>query len=192
MSNPTDHDTDRRSFLRSACVGGAIAGLGIGATPGSQEPPGLPREWIAAVLPMMAELDPAEARRMFEPGSDAHFRDLGMEATLSRFRGDLPAFLDFLRGEWAWIIDYDAEAGVVLVNENKSRCVCPLVAEDHGDDLGVLCYCSEGFAERMFTKVTGAPARARVTQSILRGGERCRYRIELSPSGGRPTAGAPV
>lgn len=188
MDTDRDGRPDRRSFLLSACVGGlcARAGLpgrdvGLEGRPdaGSQDPPDLPRGWIAALLPAMGDLDPEEARALLRECSAAHYQALGMEATIERFRGDLPRFLDFLRGEWGWIVDHDADAGVVLVNENKSRCVCPLVAPEHGDDLGALCYCSEGFAERMFSAVTGAPARARVTESILRGGERCRYRIEL-------------
>jgi predicted hydrocarbon binding protein len=102
-----------------------------------------------------------------------------MDTTVDRFQGDLPGFLEHLRGQWGWIVEYDPKGGVILVNENKSKCVCPLTAGEPGADLGVLCYCSEGFAERMFSAVTGAAAHAEVTESILRGGERCRYRIEV-------------
>jgi hypothetical protein len=113
-----------------------------------------------------------------------------MDSVLAPLRGDLPSFLAFLRSEWGWIVEHDAAAGVVLANENRDRCVCPLVPEEHGSDLGALCDCSEGFAERMFSAVTGAPVRARVVESILRGGARCRYRVELNP--GDPPAGSPA
>lgn len=180
-------DRDRRSFLRTACLGGMCMRarrLDGGNLPGalsgaSQSQPDLPRMWIRALLPMLSSVGADDSRRILKPASASHFLDLGMSDTLDPFRGDLPAFLDFLRSEWGWIVDYDPEAGVIEVNENKSRCVCPLVSEDHGDDLGALCYCSEGFAERMFGEVTGRPVRAEVTESILRGGQRCRYRIEL-------------
>ena len=141
----------------------------------------MPRRWIAALATSLAEVDPAEARRALKGCSAAHWEQLAMDETVRAFQGDLPALLAFLREEWGWIIEYDDAAGLIQVNENKSDCVCPLVRGAVDGDLGALCYCSEGFAERLFGAVTGLPVQAEVTESILRGGERCRYRILLRP-----------
>jgi len=139
----------------------------------------MPRKWIAALLPLMATIDPGEAHRVLKRCSSSHYEDLKMDETVARFRGNVGSFIEFLRTEWGWVVDFDEASGVVLVDENKAQCVCPLISKDHGSHLGVLCSCSEGFAERMFSAVSGGSVRAEVTESILRGGERCRYRIEL-------------
>lgn len=102
---------------------------------------------------------------------------------MARFAGKLPEFLNFMRSQWGWIIDCDVTTGIIMMNENKSECVCPLVQKnrDPQQDLGMLCYYAEGFTEKMFAAVVGAPVRAEVTDSILRGGKSCRYRVELKP-----------
>lgn len=178
----------RRSFLRSACLMGfcSCAGPNADAEAGvqaardaEQPPPGMPRKWIATLLPLMATIDPDEARRVLERCSSSHYEDLAMDDTVARFRGDVSSFIEFLRREWGWVVDFDPGSGIVLVNENKAACVCPLISPEHGSDLGMLCSCSEGFAERMFSAVTGGAVQAEVTESILRGGKRCRYRIVL-------------
>lgn len=43
-----------------------------------------------------------------------------------------------------------------------------------------MCYCSEGFAERMFSVVCEHQVEAVVISSVQRGDERCIYRIELN------------
>lgn len=139
----------------------------------------MPRSWIAVLATSLSGEEPATARRLLRSCSTSHWEALGMDAVVEPFCGDLPAFLDFLRSEWGWIIEYDAGAGLVEVNENKAECVCPLVAGNRDADLGALCYCSEGFAERLFGAVVRGDVRAEVADSILRGGDRCRYRIQL-------------
>jgi hypothetical protein len=154
----------------------AAAAAGLAPTPDVE---GMARRWIAALLPRLRELGAEPARSLLKACAEAHYEELAMDATVAGFRGDLPSFLDFLRAEWGWTINHDPVAGVVLVDEGRTTCVCPLVADGRGHDLGALCYCSEGFAERMFSGVTGVPVRATVTASILRGDPSCVYRIEL-------------
>lgn len=186
---------DRRSFVRRglaglcacSCGGGLRASAPLNAadreldapSDASQDPATMPRRWIAVLAGSLAESDPEEARRLLKGCSASHWEELGMDARVAPFRGNLPAFLDFLRSEWGWIIEFDSGAGLIHVNESKSDCVCPLVGPDRTPELGTLCYCSEGFAERLFGAVSGLPTRAEVTESILRGGKRCRYRIQI-------------
>ena len=142
----------------------------------------MPQKWIVTLIPRLAEGDRDYARRILKGCAASHYEDLNMQATVDRYRGRMDEFLAFLRKEWGWIIDYDRSEGVIRVNENKSSCVCPLVPKDRTEDLGLLCYCSEGFAERMFSGVYGSAVRAVVTESILRGQKSCKYRIDLGPS----------
>jgi predicted hydrocarbon binding protein len=143
----------------------------------------MPQKWILALLPQLAKADREEARRILKGCAEAHFEDLKMQATVDKFRGRMDDFLAFLRKEWGWIIDYDRDRNVIQVNENKTSCVCPLVPKNITADLGILCYCSEGFAERMFSGVFGSRVRVVVAESVLRGHRNCKYVIDLKPAG---------
>jgi predicted hydrocarbon binding protein len=65
---------------------------------------------------------------------------------------------------------------IIIADENKDHCVCPMI--DHTlHNSPLMCHCSEGFAEKMFSKVTGEKANAVVISSILRGDKSCKYKI---------------
>jgi predicted hydrocarbon binding protein len=64
-----------------------------------------------------------------------------------------------------------------IADENKTKCVCPMVNKEKGVRSSILCYCSEGFAEKMFSTVVGHPVKAKVISSIHRGNNRCKYQI---------------
>ncbi len=170
-----------------ACVAEETTNSGMAAGDGAQteaaKPATMPQKWIAALLPQLAEGDREHARRLLKRCSHSHYEDLKMQETVDRYRGKLDEFLAFLRKEWGWVIDYDRNRGVIQINENKSSCVCPLVQKNAGAGLGILCYCSEGFAEKVFSEVVGSEVRAEVTESILRGAKSCRYRIDLRTAG---------
>jgi len=169
-----------------ACLGPRTGAAQTAAVPaGSQSQDAkrvaMAQEWISFLLPSLAACDRDHVRRGLKSCSRSHYDALGMDATVERFRGRLDEFLDYLRKEWSWVIRYDRDRGLLEVDENKNACVCPLVAKAPVADLGFLCYCSEGFAERLFSAVSGSAARAEVAESILRGQTSCKYRIELGP-----------
>ncbi len=185
----------RRSVLKNACLCG-LGACGVGASvcaqananeaPRPQAPPRdpMPYKWISTLLPSIeANTDREHAKAIIKGCSQSHFDHLAMNKTIvSRFSGKLEAFLEFLKGEWGWIVDYRKEEGIVLVDENKPACVCPLVQRDIALKSGLLCFCSEGFAERMFSAVVGRPVKAEVQESILRGNKSCKYKVVLTAS----------
>ena len=146
------------------------------------KPVSMPHKWIAILLPLLAKGDREYAKRILKGCAVSHYEDLKMQSVVERFRGKLDSFLDFLRKEGGWIIDYDRDKGIIQANENKDFCVCPLIQKGYGKDLGILCFCSEGFTERMFSEVVGSKVRAEVTESVLRSHKSCKYRIDLRPS----------
>jgi hypothetical protein len=157
----------RRSVLKRACFCGISAcGVAAGAcsqavaneTPKPQPAPRdpMPYKWISALLPSIdANTDREHARTIMKGCAQSHFDHLEMGKTLARFTGKLDDFLAFLKGEWGWIIEHRKEEGIILIDENKAVCVCPLIQKDIAMKSGSLCYCSEGFAERMFSLVVG-------------------------------------
>jgi predicted hydrocarbon binding protein len=104
---------------------------------------------------------------------------LKLKDTLAPFVGKLELFHNFLTTEWGWIINYDKVNSIINVDENKSYCVCPLIQNKKIEGLGMLCYCSEGIAEKMFSYVAGRNVKAEVVQSVLRGAKTCKYKITL-------------
>jgi predicted ArsR family transcriptional regulator len=64
-------------------------------------------------------------------------------------------------------------------DENKSYCVCPMVNRAEGIGSSVMCNCSEGFAEKMFSAVFGHPVKAQVISSVLKGNASCKYKITV-------------
>jgi len=140
----------------------------------------MPSKWIAALLPQMEKsLDRETSKKLLKASAIAHFEHLEMEKMLAPHVGRLEPFLEFISKEWGWKIDYDQANGVIRIDEAKDRCVCPLKHKDVSLQSSILCDCSEGFAEKMFSVVVGRPVKAAVVASILRGAKSCKYQVVL-------------
>jgi hypothetical protein len=172
----------KRSCLLGLCGIGASSGLVAADTAsgtGQPQPESLHSRWISSLLLGLKDENPETARRIIKNRGEAHFNDLNLREKLAPYVGKLDSFHAFLRDDWGWIIDFDKNAGIVNADENKRDCVCPLIQNKKAEGLGMLCYCSEGIAERMFSYVAGKSVKAEVVQSILRGAQSCRYKITL-------------
>ncbi len=140
-------------------------------------------EWLEGLLAAIdQQLPPAQKGCLFENCALTHFRALNMAEVIAPYTGDLPAFLHFLNETWHWAIDYDPAAGVILADEGKPTCVCPIVQAGLVKNSPGLCNCSERFAEHMFSVVLQQPVRAKVVTSILRGDATCKYAIQILTS----------
>jgi hypothetical protein len=181
---------DRKGFLRKACFAG-VCGCGFGAlTLNAGEVAGadqdganpVPQQWLIRLLENLDQnIDKAELRKIIKMSAGVHYDQLKMDELLSGYTGKLKEFVSYLEKEWGWRVNYDEEAGVIIADENKSYCVCPVLK---GTPAGspAICYCSEGFAERMFSKVAGVAVTAEVVSSVRRGDKTCIYRVQL-PAG---------
>jgi hypothetical protein len=175
-------NSDRRSFLTGACTGLCACGFsraaaGQAATPAK---PPLAAKWVGALLPQIEKnVDRATARTMIKAAATAHFEQLEMHKTLAPVIGNMEKFIADISEGWGWKVTYDKQAGVIVADENKSYCVCPIKKDAPALQSTYLCYCSEGFAERMFSTVARRPATADVIRSVLRGDKTCCYKITL-------------
>jgi hypothetical protein len=97
---------------------------------------------------------------------------------LKPYNNNLEGFIGFIEKEWGWKMTYDKSTQIIIADENKNNCVCPMINHKTGIKPGALCYCSEGFSELMFTNVIGKPVTASVISSIHRGDKSCKYKIE--------------
>lgn len=183
-------NNDRRNFLKKACAaGGCFCGFSFlaGQKLEAENDPAaedaqkkLMQEWISVLMVSLDEqTDENLSRQIMKGCARAHYDQLKMDEVLKPFDGDLEKFANFLQDSWGWKVNYDPVNGIIYADENKNYCVCPMVNQQHGLNTGVLCYCSEGFAELMFSKVAGHPVQATVISSIHRGNDRCKYQIKL-------------
>lgn len=181
----------RKDFFKKACYSGAclcgfsyiglsnndLASLGFN-NESQNNNKDLCREWLSILLSNINnELDENEKRNILKKCASVHYDHLDMNSLLAPYRYDLNKFIDFLEEEWNWKIDYNRTTKTLIADENKNHCVCPIINNNQKSNLSSICYCSEGFAELMFSYIVGEPVSATVISSILRGDERCIYRI---------------
>lgn len=184
-------ENKRRTFLKTACLTGAclcgfsslIRGEMVSDNPdvGTDSAKILIHEWISTLLLGLDENeDEATCRKIMKKCALVHYDQLNMNDLLTPYYGDIIKFCRFLENEWGWKIDYRESEGVLVADENKNHCVCPMVNLQKGVKSSVLCYCSEGFAELMFSRLLAKPVEAKVISSIHRGDASCKYEIKIS------------
>ena len=180
----------RKNFVKKACLSGAclcgfttmLQAQTSNENEFAEPDPNqlLMQEWISTLLFNMDDQQDEEASRsILKTAAKAHYEHLQMDNILKPYEGNLEEFNAFIENKLKWKIDYQKEAGVLITNENKPSCVCPLVNKEKGVKSDILCYCSEGFAELMFSKVVGKKVETKVITSILRGDDHCSYEIRL-------------
>lgn len=184
--NPKRRDFIKKSCLLGSCLCGftSLAGGSISSSVGAEgtDPNQLlMQEWISTLmLSLNEQTDEEVSRQILKNCARAHYDQLQMDDILQKYVGNLKKFIQFLNSNWNWVINFDEEKQIIYADENKDVCVCPLVNQEKGVKSSILCYCSEGFAELMFSKVAGKPVQAKVVSSIHRGDDRCKYEINLS------------
>ncbi len=182
---------NRKDFLKKVCFSGACL-CGFGSIAFSKEVDdsnedkmqtqklSLLQDWIASILlNVNDELDKGSARKLIKKTAGVHFENLKMDTLLAEYKGDLDKFTVFLREKWGWKVDYDKEKRILIADENKNYCVCPIAVHSKEKDSSAMCYCSEGFAEKMFSLVSGVQVQAEVIASVRRGDTSCKYKIVL-------------
>ena len=80
---------------------------------------GFAAEWLDGLLAGIDQNVPAAQKSsLFEACALAHYRAVNMAVIVSRYRGDLPGFLQFLSESWHWVIESDPVTGRIIADEN--------------------------------------------------------------------------
>jgi len=58
-------------------------------------------------------------------------------------------------------------------------CLCPLVESKPKELSPTYCQCSVGYVREYFTQVLGQPVKVTLQESVLRGGKRCRFKVDV-------------
>lgn len=185
---------NRKDFLKKACITGAcFCGFGRIAFADVEETMSEAKEsetdtdkhlmqgWTANLLKnLSSELEPEQFSSLIKKNAMIHFNELKMDEMLREYMGYPDKFIDFISKKWGWEIDYDKATGILIANENKNYCVCPMVNLKESIGTSVMCNCSEGFAEKMFSVIFEHPVKAEVISSVLKGGASCKYKITIT------------
>lgn len=137
----------------------------------------LMQQWLTNLLVHLEEEDKDSLRAAIKKSAKIHYAQLKMDETLAAYENKIESFNQFLQEKWGWKINFDPKKKVMIADENKNFCVCPM-AKGNKKISRMICYCSEGFAELMYSKVFGKKVRASVISSIQRGDKTCQYKIE--------------
>ncbi len=135
--------------------------------------------WITELLDSLDEnqLSDSQLRAIVKKTSQAHHDLLNVPEMVKPYIGKPEEFIEFLQNVWGWVVTDNKETRQLIVNENKPFCVCPLLKNASGKLYPALCYCSEGFAEKMFSTVYQHPVSVTVAASVQRGNPSCIYHI---------------
>lgn len=182
---------NRKDFLKTACLSGVclcgFSAVALTANDTKTKEPAastpddkqvLIHDWVSILISNLDNsLDQESVRKVLRKSAIVHYNNLKMDEVLASYIGNLDKFIDFLQEKWNWKIDYNKATRTLIANENKSSCVCPIIQYNKEQDTSAICYCSEGFAEKMFSTVTGVETTVTVISSIRRGDEQCKYKV---------------
>ena len=123
------------------------------------------------------EMDDEERVKMFEELGRTCSSEY--KETYMKFENNLPGFLDEIRGKWVKEANYDKENQTIeLIGTKSDDCFCPLAKKSITPES--FCECSKGWQKGVFEAITGKKVKATVLESVLRGGERCSFKIQMS------------
>lgn len=186
--------TNRRDFLKTcgciACFCGFGSFFKLAAeettTPNTELPKSEAEKneafalhWITELLKSLDEnqLSDSQLRSIVKKTSQAHHELLNVPEMVKPYIGKPDKFIEFLQNAWGWVVTDNKDNHQLIVDENKTFCVCPLLKNASGKLYPALCYCSEGFAEKMFSTVYQHPVSVTVAASVQRGDPSCIYQI---------------
>jgi hypothetical protein len=58
-------------------------------------------------------------------------------------------------------------------------CLCPILEDAPKDIPSTYCQCSAGYVREIFKRGVGKPARVEITETVLRGGQTCRFTVSF-------------
>jgi len=185
---------ERKDFLRaclvgmSSCAACGLSALGAAAGQGdaAHQDAAADTRAVDALHVRYATLLGLIARHVPEETQRTILRELGRECarqfkamTYEKFAGNLEGFLAEARGPKGWMAsaEHDRKAGLLTIVDRANSCSCPLVKQ--GLTPAAQCECTLGWQEETYSRILGRPVKASLVESILRGGTRCVFRVEM-------------
>lgn len=129
--------------------------------------------WLVGIL--KDNLDEPMRKKIFESlGRKCATR---YDSLTDQYKGNLNGFLDEIQKRWVAKAEYDEKAGTIRVVDKSKTCTCPLV--DESLTPSDFCNCTLGWQTATYSKILGRPVDAELEESILRGSDRCVFRMQV-------------
>jgi len=198
---------NRKQFLKN-CAGGlcccfATGGLAAAATaaetnspatnsPGNSASANSAETWRSRfVRRRYARLLGILSAQMDEKTLNETLLELGRycattDPKLESCRGNFDGYCEHLKHTWGDEVTYDREKGVITVTSpERTDCFCPFIGVRYNTPK-VVCNCSLGWQQHTWETILGKPVKVELVESVLRGGKRCIFKIQVleqSPGG---------
>jgi len=133
-------------------------------------------EWLSNLIKNMdSHLDEESKIKVLEEcGRACAGKHTEKEALQSK--GDLDGWLATMK-KWVGANNVHKEGNTVRLT--YSKCFCPLVGTIDPLLSNTFCNCSRGWLKENFETVVGKPVKVNLEDSIMMGGQECRFSIQL-------------
>lgn len=132
---------------------------------------------FSSLIEIIEERLPERDRKQMLHSLGGKCADTYRASLIDRYKGDIKGFLEEGRRNWMAEATSDQAAGSIRIVDKGPRCTCPMVKE--GVTPPSFCDCTLGWQEATYSEILGKPVRAELEESILRGGKRCVFRIQV-------------
>jgi hypothetical protein len=134
-------------------------------------------DWISSLMKSMDKhVDAEEKIKLLEDcGRACAGRHAKSEA--AKHTGNLEGWLQALR-KWVGPENVRREGNSIRVV--YSKCFCPLVQDSPPLLSDTYCNCSRGWLKEVFETVVGSSVEVKLEESIMRGGNQCRFSVMIS------------
>jgi len=177
---------NRKQFLKN-CAGGLCSCTAIGLlipTPSAAAESKPPEDWRwPFVKKRYARLIEILAGKINEAALNEILRESGYScaqetSSVRKHKGDLDGYIRELKERGGEDVTYDREQGIITVTgPERDDCFCPLITKKLTPQ--VACNCSLGWQECALETVLGKKVKVALKDSVLRGGKRCIFEIQV-------------
>lgn len=133
------------------------------------------RRFAKLVAILDSNLDQLTRKKIFE-SMGRECAKLFMDLT-GKYQGNPQGFLDEIQKRWARSAEYDSKAGTIRVIDKSDHCTCAFVDEQLTP--AAFCDCTLGWQKETYSMILGEPVDAQLEESVLRGGKRCVFRMQV-------------
>jgi len=187
---------NRKNFLKNcaaaACAAGMCRGVSIAETQASDAGPQpcdskdltdaknraeAAQYRFSKLIETMENKLPAQERKEIFNTLGGRCADTYRSSLIDRYKGNIRGFLEEGRRNWMAEATYDEAKGFIRIVDKGPGCSCPMTKE--GVTPGSFCDCTLGWQERAYSEILGKLVKAELEESILRGGKKCIYRIQV-------------
>jgi predicted hydrocarbon binding protein len=178
---------NRAEFLKTCAAGlcTCTAASLIAPTSASAAEAPAPEDWrFQFTKKRYAKLLEDLAGRVDERTLDEILQHLGRYCAstlplLSKHKGDIDAFIAEFKQRAGEDVTYDRAKGIItVVGPERGDCFCPLI--DCRYTPKTACNCSLGWQQQVYETLLGKKVRVELTESVLRGGKRCAFKVYVS------------